>query len=101
MPKMRAVFEKHDVNVINVSIRHAKPDPGTLLSWAPNETFAFVVYYKQGTSAPERRKVGVWTLTPRPSAKWGHSSFASKRGRASAAFADALEDPHIRRRLQA
>jgi len=61
VPKMRAVFKKHDVNVINVSIRHAKPDPGTLLSWAPRETFAFVVYYKQGTSAPERRKVGVWT----------------------------------------
>jgi FAD/FMN-containing dehydrogenase len=61
VPKMRAVFKKHDVNVINVSIRHAKPDPGTLLAWAPRETFAFVVYYKQGTSAPERRRVGVWT----------------------------------------
>ena len=52
MPKMRAVFNKHDVNVINVSIRHAKPDPGTLLAWAPRETFAFVVYYKQGTARP-------------------------------------------------
>ncbi|HEU4996986.1 MAG TPA: FAD-binding oxidoreductase [Gemmatimonadaceae bacterium] len=61
VPKMRAVFRKHDVNVINVSIRHALPDPGTLLAWAPRETFAFVVYYKQGTSAPERRKVGIWT----------------------------------------
>ena len=61
VPKMRAVFEKHDVNVVNVSIRHALPDPGTLLAWAPREAFAFVVYYKQGTTAPERRKVGVWT----------------------------------------
>jgi FAD/FMN-containing dehydrogenase len=61
VPKMRAVFRKHDVNVINVSIRHARPDPGSLLAWAPREVFAFVVYYKQGTSAPERRKVGVWT----------------------------------------
>jgi len=61
VPKMRAVFNKHDVNVVNVSIRHAKHDPGTVLAWAPREAFAFVVYYKQGTSAPERRKVGIWT----------------------------------------
>jgi len=61
VPKMRAVFQKHDVNVINVSIRHARPDKGSLLAWAPREVFAFVVYYRQGTSAPERRKVGVWT----------------------------------------
>jgi FAD/FMN-containing dehydrogenase len=61
VPKMAAVFHKHDVNVINVSIRHAKPDPGTLLAWAPREVFAFVVYYKQGTDADARRKVGVWT----------------------------------------
>jgi FAD/FMN-containing dehydrogenase len=61
VPKMAAVFRKHDVNVINVSIRHAKPDPGTLLAWAPREVFAFVVYYKQGTDTEARRKVGVWT----------------------------------------
>jgi len=61
VPKMRAVFHKHHVNVINVSIRHAKADPGTLLAWAPREAFAFVVYYKQGTDQASRRKVGVWT----------------------------------------
>ncbi len=61
VPKMRAVFQKHHVNVINVSIRHARPDPGTLLAWAPRECFAFVVYYKQGTTTVDRRAVGVWT----------------------------------------
>jgi FAD/FMN-containing dehydrogenase len=61
VPKMRAVFHKHDVNIINVSIRHAKPDPGTLLAWARGEVFAFVVYYKQGTDTEARRKVGIWT----------------------------------------
>lgn len=61
VPKMRAVFQKHRVNVINVSIRHAMADPGTLLAWAPRESFAFVVYYKQGTSQPDRRAVGDWT----------------------------------------
>jgi FAD/FMN-containing dehydrogenase len=61
VPKMRSVFQHRRVNVINVSIRHAKPDPGSLLAWAPRETFAFVVYYKQGTSAAARRAVGEWT----------------------------------------
>src|SRR5439155_18115885 len=61
VPKMRAVFHKHDVNVINVSIRHALPDPGALLAWARRETFAFVVYYKQRTDSESRRRVGRWT----------------------------------------
>ena len=37
------------------------PDPGTKLAWAKTESFAFVVYYKQGTSAVARKQVGVWT----------------------------------------
>jgi FAD/FMN-containing dehydrogenase len=58
---MRGIFRRHGVNIINVSIRHAMPDPGTLLAWAPREVFAFVVYYKQGTDTASRRAVGVWT----------------------------------------
>lgn len=59
--KMGAIFNDHDVNVLNVSIRHAKPDPGTLLAWAKQEVFAFVVYYKQGTTREDRDEVGIWT----------------------------------------
>jgi hypothetical protein len=61
VPKMRAVLRKHDVNVINVSIRHAHPDPGTYLAWAPEEVFSFVVYYKQRTTDAAKAKVAVWT----------------------------------------
>ncbi|MBX7147551.1 FAD-binding oxidoreductase [bacterium] len=61
VPLMRAVFEKYDVNVVNVSIRHAYADPGALLAWARGETFAFVVYYKQGTSEENKAIVGKWT----------------------------------------
>jgi FAD/FMN-containing dehydrogenase len=61
VPRMRRVFRRHDVNVVNVSIRHATPDPGSLLAWAPREVFAFVVYYKQGTDRDARLKVGRWT----------------------------------------
>jgi FAD/FMN-containing dehydrogenase len=59
-PKMRDIFQKYDVNVINVSIRHANQDPGTLLAWARHEVFAFVVYYKQGTDKAAKEAVGKW-----------------------------------------
>ena len=52
---------RHDVNVINISIRHALPDAGSYLAWAREEVFAFVVYYNQKTEIPERDEVAVWT----------------------------------------
>jgi FAD/FMN-containing dehydrogenase len=61
VPKMGEVFRKHDVEVLNVSIRHALPDPGTLLAWARQEVFAFVVYYQQGTGEEDRAAVATWT----------------------------------------
>ncbi len=61
VPKMRAIFRKHDVDVVNVSIRHALPDPGSYLAWARDEVFAFVVYYSQGTTDKDREQVGIWT----------------------------------------
>lgn len=61
VPKMKAVLNKHDVNVVNVSIRHALTDPGSLLAWAKGETFAFVLYYKQGIGEADKKAVGVWT----------------------------------------
>jgi len=61
VPRMGAVLHKGRVNVINISIRHALPDPGSLLAWARSEMFAFVLYYKQGTDRTAREAVGVWT----------------------------------------
>jgi FAD/FMN-containing dehydrogenase len=58
---MAEILNRHQVNVLNVSIRHARQDPGTLLAWARTEVFAFVLYYRQGTTAPEREAVGDWT----------------------------------------
>ncbi len=61
IPRLRAVLQNRDVNVINISIRHAHADPGTLLAWARSEVFAFVLYYKQGTGKEDREAVGRWT----------------------------------------
>lgn len=61
VPRMTAIFREHDVNVINISIRHARPDTLSLLRWAPTEVFCFVVYYKQGTAEEDKKEVGIWT----------------------------------------
>jgi FAD/FMN-containing dehydrogenase len=61
LAKMRAVFELYQPKIINVSVRHATADPGTLLAWSRGETFAFVVYYEQGTDADAIAAVGQWS----------------------------------------
>ena len=58
---MAEIFMRFNVNVLNVSIRHAKADPGTYLAWAREEVFAFVVYYKQRTDKASKNAVAVWT----------------------------------------
>ncbi|MBC8087539.1 MAG: FAD-binding oxidoreductase, partial [Phycisphaerae bacterium] len=59
--RMREVLQRHNVNMVNVSIRHALPDHGSNLAWAPTEVFAFVLYYKQRTDPDSRREVARWT----------------------------------------
>jgi FAD/FMN-containing dehydrogenase len=55
------ILKRHHVNILNISIRHALPDPGTLLSWAREEVFAFVIYHKQEATPSARGAVAVWT----------------------------------------
>lgn len=61
VPRMRDIFRRWDVNVVNVSVRHATPDPGSLLAWAGEEKFAFVVWYKQRVDAESQGHVAAWT----------------------------------------
>ena len=61
VPNMAKIFRQHRVNVINVSIRHANKDPGSLLAWAKDESFSFGVYYKQGVRNEDKTEVGIWT----------------------------------------
>jgi FAD/FMN-containing dehydrogenase len=62
IPKMKAIYDRYDVNVINVSLRHAYADEETYLSWAAQEVFAFVIYYKQGTDNKSCEQVRQWTV---------------------------------------
>ena len=60
-PAMGQILRENNVNVINISIRNARSDPGSLLAWARTEVFSFVIYYKQGTSVADKEKVKKWT----------------------------------------
>ncbi|MCI4568274.1 FAD-binding protein [Lysobacter sp. CFH 32150] len=61
VPKMAEILSRHRVNAVNVSVRHAFADPGSLLAWAREEVFAFVLYYKQRTRDNAKARVAVWT----------------------------------------
>jgi FAD/FMN-containing dehydrogenase len=61
VPRLRDVLRRHRVNVVNISVRHAIADPGSLLAWARTEVFAFVIYYKQNTDTVALTSAGVWT----------------------------------------
>jgi FAD/FMN-containing dehydrogenase len=61
VPKMKNVLIQNHVNVLNISIRYATADPGTLMAWARSDVFAFVIYYEQGTSIGDRTAVIGWT----------------------------------------
>ncbi|MCB9694279.1 MAG: FAD-binding oxidoreductase [Alphaproteobacteria bacterium] len=60
-PRMARIFREHDVNVVNVSIRHAEADPDTLLTWCPTDCYAFVVYHKMATTPEAWEAAGTWT----------------------------------------
>ncbi len=59
--KMANILNRFKVNVLNISIRHAIADPGSLLAWAQTEVFAFVLYYKERVSDLDKNSVPIWT----------------------------------------
>lgn len=46
---IRPILKRKSFNVVNVSIRHAQADTGSLLAWARTEVFSLVIYYRQNT----------------------------------------------------
>ncbi|MDH3645097.1 MAG: FAD-dependent oxidoreductase, partial [Gammaproteobacteria bacterium] len=59
--KAGEILRRHRVNVVNISARHAIADSGSMLAWAKQEVFAFVLYYKQRTRDSARGRVAIWT----------------------------------------
>ena len=59
--RMATILQAHDVDAINVSVRHSPATPEPLMTWARQEVFSFVLYYWQHTIEADREKVGIWT----------------------------------------
>jgi FAD/FMN-containing dehydrogenase len=59
--KMAGVLKSHRVNALNVSIRHSPADTVSLMRWAPQEVFAFVLYYKQRSNDKASGAARAWT----------------------------------------
>ncbi len=59
--EMASLLRKHRAEVLNVSIRHSPADRDSLLPWAREDVFSFVLFYKQRIWPSAQEKVGVWT----------------------------------------
>jgi FAD/FMN-containing dehydrogenase len=59
--EMAQIIRKHQAKVLNVSIRHSPPDQVSMLPWAREEVFSFVIYYKQRTDSQALEDAGRWT----------------------------------------
>lgn len=55
------ILQRNKAQALNVSIRHSPADTLSLLPWAKEDVFAFVLYYKQETHTKALDAVGNWT----------------------------------------
>jgi FAD/FMN-containing dehydrogenase len=59
---MRGILRAHpEANVLNVSIRHSPPDTTSVLRWAREEVFCFVLYHKQRSHEHAEAASQRWT----------------------------------------
>jgi len=58
--KMAGILKAHQVNALNVSIRHSPADSTSLLAWAPQEV-RLRLYYKQRSTKAASAEVRGWT----------------------------------------
>jgi FAD/FMN-containing dehydrogenase len=59
--KMAGILKDRQVNALNVSVRHSPPDTVSLMRWAREEVFAFVLYYKQRSNGAASTEARAWT----------------------------------------
>jgi FAD/FMN-containing dehydrogenase len=59
--KMAKILKDRKVNALNVSIRHSPADSISLMRWAREEVFAFVLYYKQRSNDGASTEARAWT----------------------------------------
>jgi len=55
------ILKAHEVDALNVSVRHSPADKLSLLRWAPVDVFSFVLYYKRRRHERANDAVERWT----------------------------------------
>lgn len=58
---MSTLLQRNPNGTLNVSIRHSPADAHTLMAWAREECFSFVLFYKQGLTPQANDAVAQWT----------------------------------------
>lgn len=58
---MRKTLRKYDTDALNVSIRHSPADAESVMAWARQDVFCFVIYFKERVLSESVRLVGDWT----------------------------------------
>lgn len=58
---LRQTVQKEKINLLNVTIRYVPQDISSLLPYAKNDSFAFVLYVTHGLSNKEKEKAIRWT----------------------------------------
>ena len=59
--KLRNTIKKYNINMINVSIRHVPKNTESLLTYAPQESFALVLYINMFNTRTGKKKAQEWT----------------------------------------
>ncbi len=59
--KLRDIFLRNDVDVLNVSIRYTPKDNESLLAWAREDMFSFMVSYRQNKDPESVSRVAAWS----------------------------------------
>ncbi len=59
--QMGALLRQTSTGTLNVSVRHAPADRTSLMAWAQEDVFSFVVYYKQRVHRSAQQAVADWT----------------------------------------
>lgn len=59
--KLSTILQSISTGTVNVSIRHSPAENNVLMTWARENVFSFVIYYKQRLSPKAQRHVGEWT----------------------------------------
>ena len=59
--QLKAIIKTYDINMLNISIRYVLADEGTVLAYAPQESFAFVCYINIFNADSSKKNAAIWT----------------------------------------